>query len=186
MSNDTTTTVDPRTRAARVKIGRGLPQVYSFLCSPKGRELQAQVGNHLLDLGCGYGQGLPTLSEAGWCWRGADLVDRVNIPEMFINLKDLRDYSYHFSVVCLSNVVNVQQTPKQLVDLINSAVNALRDGGFLVWNYPGTPRYMPDLGLEEMRRAIKGAVPWVDLIEVHRDSLLTVYKKREFRDGHGR
>jgi 2-polyprenyl-3-methyl-5-hydroxy-6-metoxy-1,4-benzoquinol methylase len=121
-------------------------------------------GKRLLDFGCGYGQGAQYLAEAGWEWTGTDLEFRgithaMPIPQggCWVSIEGLKkaiDDGAQWDVVCLSNVLNVQRTEEELADTIKLACAALKPGGFLVWNYPATPRYLPWFGIGMMRAAV--------------------------------
>lgn len=176
---------DTRTRTARVKIGRHTPQVYWFLSKAFEHETE---GKALLDFGCGYGQGREPLEAAGWEWHGTDLLQRVEHPR-FIPLEELCCHRESFHVVALSNVVNVQTNKNQLFSLISSAAHVLRDNGWLVWNLPGTPRYMPEYSLSDTRLLVREALHkygYEVLAQEHRLSLTCYQIKRIERDGHGR
>lgn len=140
--------MDERAKTARRNVGKpGPTKVYQWLCSVSGKELQYEGGNRLLDIGCGYGQGAPYLTEAGWEWTGNDLVFREGSSNYGtwvspLGLQYALEDGARWDVVALSNVVNVQRNLEELTELMALCYAALRPGGCIVGNYPATPRYL--------------------------------------------
>ena len=131
---------DNRPKTARRQIGGGAgPIVYRRFAEWR-RALPVwhrDATKRVLDFGAGYGQGAEILK--GLCrYEGTDLVDRSGGAGWFVANPQDRAYD----AVLLSNVLNVQESKEQLRATLRAAFNALKPGGQLVYNYPGSPRKM--------------------------------------------
>lgn len=149
MSNN----IPSRALTARKRIGSHLlPIVYKAIEHVENRVNNTQV----LDFGCGYGQAREFIEEK-LCmeWYGFDIYPRCNTEKMLKESQLIVDWlegysGMAFDVVCLSNVLNIQETPDQLLDTIEKAFKQARVGGFVIWNYPNNPRKMPNLNVENI------------------------------------
>ncbi|MGA0317660.1 MAG: hypothetical protein ACO3LB_08245 [Flavobacteriaceae bacterium] len=91
-----------------------------------------------LDFGAGKHNYWPIkLCKQGYTCDGYDL----SLPEY-----DMRQY---YTVILVSNVLNVQETKDQLHDTLKKIVSFGKSGTRIVWNYPSSPRKLK--GLTESR-----------------------------------
>ena len=85
----------------------------------------------VLDFGCGKDNYWSNrLSAQEYSIDGYDL----SIDEYMIEKK--------YSVILVSNVLNVQETEDQLEDTLDSIMRFAQSGTIIVWNYPSGPRKM--------------------------------------------
>lgn len=124
------------------------------------RRVKGQGTITVLDFGCGYGQSKALLEGVNdrLRWWGTDLVNR------FPDDRDLDDcFLYQpwntlvekADMVLLSNVINVQETWAQLVEVLDKALSCVKYGGQLILNYPRSPRKLPCETMA-MERLIRG------------------------------
>jgi hypothetical protein len=97
----------------------------------------------ILDFGCGKDMLIPNKwrEEKIWC-DGHDL----SLP----NKKPRLD---SYDVIMVSNVLNIQETNKQLEETISEILSLCYDGTQIVWNYPTQPRKL-DLGILEVQEIL--------------------------------
>jgi len=88
----------------------------------------------ILDFGCGKDMiHVNALREQGFNVEGYD----ISLPETEIFIK-----GRNYDIIYLSNVLNVQSTEEMIEDLINDVWYRLHPSGYLVANYPQSPRYL--------------------------------------------
>jgi hypothetical protein len=61
-----------------------------------------------------------------------------------------------YSVILVSNVLNVQETEDQLEDTLDSIMRFAKSGTIIVWNYPSGPRKM-SLDMDALHEYVKAA-----------------------------
>jgi len=99
----------------------------------------------VLDFGCGKDNYWSNrLSQQGYSIDGYDL----SISEYMIEKK--------YSVILVSNVLNVQETEDQLEDTLDSIMRFAQSGTIIVWNYPSGPRKM-SLDMDALHEYVKVA-----------------------------
>lgn len=99
----------------------------------------------VLDFGCGKDNYWSNrLSAQEYSIDGYDL----SIDEYMIEKK--------YSVILVSNVLNVQETEDQLEDTLDSIMRFAQSGTIIVWNYPSGPRKM-SLDMDALHEYVKAA-----------------------------
>ena len=99
----------------------------------------------VLDFGCGKDNYWSNrLSAQEYSIDGYDL----SIDEYMIEKK--------YSVILVSNVLNVQETEDQLEDTLDSIMRFAQSGTIIVWNYPSGPRKM-SLEMDALHEYVKAA-----------------------------
>jgi hypothetical protein len=99
----------------------------------------------VLDFGCGKDNYWSNrLSAQEYSIDGYDL----SIDEYMIEKK--------YSVILVSNVLNVQETEDQLEDTLDSIMRFAQSGTIIVWNYPSGPRKM-SLDMDALHEYVKVA-----------------------------
>jgi len=99
----------------------------------------------VLDFGCGKDNYWSNrLSQQEYSIDGYDL----SISEYMIEKK--------YSVILVSNVLNVQETEDQLEDTLDSIMRFAQSGTIIVWNYPSGPRKM-SLDMDALHEYVKVA-----------------------------
>ena len=99
----------------------------------------------VLDFGCGKDNYWSNrLSAQEYSIDGYDL----SIDEYMIEKK--------YSVILVSNVLNVQETEDQLEDTLDSIMRFAQSGTRIVWNYPSGPRKM-SLDMDALHEYVKAA-----------------------------
>ena len=99
----------------------------------------------VLDFGCGKDNYWSNrLSAQEYSIDGYDL----SIAEYMIEKK--------YSVILVSNVLNVQETEDQLEDTLDSIMRFAQSGTIIVWNYPSGPRKM-SLEMDALHEYVKAA-----------------------------
>ena len=99
----------------------------------------------VLDFGCGKDNYWSNrLSAQEYSIDGYDL----SISEYMIEKK--------YSVILVSNVLNVQETEDQLEDTLDSIMRFAQSGTIIVWNYPSGPRKM-SLDMDALHEYVKVA-----------------------------
>ena len=99
----------------------------------------------VLDFGCGKDNYWSNrLSPQEYSIDGYDL----SIDEYMIEKK--------YSVILVSNVLNVQETEDQLEDTLDSIMRFAQSGTIIVWNYPSGPRKM-SLDMDALHEYVKVA-----------------------------
>jgi len=99
----------------------------------------------VLDFGCGKDNYWSNrLSPQEYSIDGYDL----SIGEYMIEKK--------YSVILVSNVLNVQETEDQLEDTLDSIMRFAQSGTIIVWNYPSGPRKM-SLDMDALHEYVKVA-----------------------------
>ena len=99
----------------------------------------------MLDFGCGKDNYWSNrLSAQEYSIDGYDL----SIDEYMIEKK--------YSVILVSNVLNVQETEDQLEDTLDSIMRFAQSGTIIVWNYPSGPRKM-SLDMDALHEYVKVA-----------------------------
>ena len=99
----------------------------------------------VLDFGCG--------KDNYWS-------NRLRPQEYSIDGYDLSIAEYmiekKYSVILVSNVLNVQETEDQLEDTLDSIMRFAQSGTIIVWNYPSGPRKM-SLEMDALHEYVKAA-----------------------------
>ena len=99
----------------------------------------------VLDFGCG--------KDNYWS-------NRLRPQEYSIDGYDLSIAEYmiekKYSVILVSNVLNVQETVDQLEDTLDSIMRFAQSGTIIVWNYPSGPRKM-SLDMDALHEYVKAA-----------------------------
>lgn len=99
----------------------------------------------VLDFGCG--------KDNYWS-------NRLRPQEYSIDGYDLSIAEYmiekKYSVILVSNVLNVQETEDQLEDTLDSIMRFAQSGTIIVWNYPSGPRKM-SLDMDALHEYVKAA-----------------------------
>ena len=99
----------------------------------------------VLDFGCGKDNYWSNrLSAQEYSIDGYDL----SIDEYMIEKK--------YSVILVSNVLNIQETEDQLEDTLDSIMRFAQSGTIIVWNYPSGPRKM-SLDMDALHEYVKAA-----------------------------
>jgi hypothetical protein len=99
----------------------------------------------VLDFGCGKDNYWSNrLSAQEYSIDGYDL----SIDEYMIEKK--------YSVILVSNVLNIQETEDQLEDTLDSIMRFAQSGTIIVWNYPSGPRKM-SLDMDALHEYVKVA-----------------------------
>lgn len=99
----------------------------------------------VLDFGCGKDNYWSNrLSAQEYSIDGYDL----SIDEYMIEKK--------YSVILVSNVLNIQETEDQLEDTLDSIMRFAQSGTIIVWNYPSGPRKM-SLEMDALHEYVKAA-----------------------------
>jgi hypothetical protein len=120
--------------------------------TPRGRvyhyALDHVITKHeddVLDFGCGKDKYWSNrLGAQEYSIDGYDL----SIPNCMTEKK--------YSVILVSNVLNVQETGKQLEDTLASIMSFSKSGTLIVWNYPSAPRKM-SLDMDALHKYVRVA-----------------------------
>lgn len=129
-------------------IRKRLPVVPQYI-----KALAPDKDKKILDFGCGQ--------QAFTVRRFEDLGFKNTVgydfPENCVDWSrtyDLKALEKKWDIIMLSNVINVQPSEGHAIELLtNITLNNLEDGGFLVFNYPASPRYS-DIDFDAVSAAV--------------------------------
>ena len=140
---------DPRAATSRSKgaVGQN-PIVYRVF--RENFSVDDSRYQHILDFGAG--KGAPhtlKLRAEGYHAKAWDLPENQGTDDGVW----LREYDYH-DVVLLSNVLNVQESRKQMVETLKVVKACLFQSGVVIANYPASPRKNP-MTVEEVLHTLR-------------------------------
>jgi hypothetical protein len=77
------------------------------------------------------------------------------VPENRTEVHDTKALRQRYDVVIMSNVINVQGTESMLRETLDAARAVVRHKGYLVVNFPRSPRYLPHLTFKSVEYRLR-------------------------------
>jgi SAM-dependent methyltransferase len=112
------------------------------------KNLNKKRNTKVLDIGCGYGQKLKILTDLGICVTGVEINETIVSENKRNGLACLTLYEFQnsneiYDILLMSHIIEHFQ-PSDLLDFMDSYLNRLTDGGYLIISTPLNSPYFYD------------------------------------------